>query len=469
VTQEPTAVDHWADDKLGRREDALFIIDFLTSRIAERGELGRAKSYVLNLNAEWGFGKSFFLDRLAKELEQQKRLVAQVNAWRSDHADDPLIPIMAAIDEVLRPHMTERSAQTKLRKVTRTGVAVALAAAKGAAVHWTKKAIGDGLEDAMEQFSLATDEKAKAAVEDAAGKEISGTLDERARLLLKSFETAERSISQFRTQLKELLEGLSSEQLPLFLLVDELDRCRPPYAISLLERVKHLFEIDNVVFIIATDTRQLRHSIGAVYGVGFESERYLKRFFDRTYEFVRPSLKDFVAALCISAPIDERKTDVLPGISIASFITQFSELFELGLRDIEQTYDLVRTVVSIWKPTSRVQLAFLFPLAVAAHKGIENDDMLDVWETHNSASPWIVSMHRPNGDLVYVNVSEVFRALHSASRTPLKDLYKTNPTDQPTLFAALAVDAEMRHASAKHSLLRSYPSLVRMAGRLSAP
>ena len=53
----------------------------------------------------------------------------------------------------------------------------------------------------------------------------------------------------------------------VFVLVDELDRCRPTYAIEMLETIKHFFSLDNYIFVVATDTNQLSHSIKAVYGL----------------------------------------------------------------------------------------------------------------------------------------------------------------------------------------------------------
>jgi hypothetical protein len=49
-------------------------------------------------------------------------------------------------------------------------------------------------------------------------------------------------------------ESEKSQKLPLFVLIDELDRCRPPFAIALLDRIKHLFDIDEPVFVFAADT-----------------------------------------------------------------------------------------------------------------------------------------------------------------------------------------------------------------------
>ncbi|WP_081764293.1 P-loop NTPase fold protein [Sphingobium sp. Ant17] len=68
-------------------------------------------------------------------------------------------------------------------------------------------------------------------------------------------------------------------QAPIFVVVDELDRCRPDYAIALLESIKHLFDVPGVVFVIALHGRQLTASIEAVYGAKFDATAYLRRFF----------------------------------------------------------------------------------------------------------------------------------------------------------------------------------------------
>lgn len=83
---------------------------------------------------------------------------------------------------------------------------------------------------------------------------------------------------------------------PVYIFIDELDRCRPTFAIELLERIKHLFEVTGCKFIIATDTLQLSHSIRAVYGTGFASEKYLKRFFDAEFSLDNTDIGAWVKA-----------------------------------------------------------------------------------------------------------------------------------------------------------------------------
>lgn len=79
------------EDLLKRREHA----EFLTSMMIER-----SGPYVLNLNAPWGFGKTFFIKSWAKSIEDDHPVV-YINAWESDYSNDPLLAVMSAIDEQL--------------------------------------------------------------------------------------------------------------------------------------------------------------------------------------------------------------------------------------------------------------------------------------------------------------------------------------------------------------------------------
>ncbi|MGL6556561.1 KAP family P-loop NTPase fold protein [Aeromonas dhakensis] len=85
---------------------------------------------------------------------------------------------------------------------------------------------------------------------------------------------------------------------PTFVIIDELDRCRPNYAVEMLEAVKHIFDITGVYFIIATDTEQLQHAIKVVYGEEFDAQTYLSRFFDSRFSLRETSLKTLIEAHC---------------------------------------------------------------------------------------------------------------------------------------------------------------------------
>ena len=71
-------------------------------------------------------------------------------------------------------------------------------------------------------------------------------------------------------------------------MIDELDRCRPPYAVELLEVAKHLFSVDYIVFVLAVNRPELAHSIRDLYGSGFDAAGYLRRFFDIDFRLPDP-------------------------------------------------------------------------------------------------------------------------------------------------------------------------------------
>lgn len=85
----------------------------------------------------------------------------------------------------------------------------------------------------------------------------------------------------------------------LVVFVDELDRCKPSYAVQLLERVKHYFANENVTFVFAINSEALQHTIRTYYGADYDAARYLDRFFDLTMSIPPVDLYKYYAYLHI--------------------------------------------------------------------------------------------------------------------------------------------------------------------------
>lgn len=377
----------WEKDKLGRRADADFLIRFLTRRIEERGEQGQQRSYVLNIDASWGGGKTFFLERFGDHLEREGYLVARVNAWEDDHCEDPLIAVMTAVNTVLEECLNSDVAlqQTRSKMMSNAGK-LAWAFSKGVIAHASSKIVGEVATEVIqaavggdENTSSGLEERVEAGVHSTIQK---GTRDRETNSVFEDFEEQKTLITRFSNELKELLvtdattnksSKLKEERkTPLFILVDEMDRCRPPYAIALLERVKHLFNIDNVIFVFATDTAQLSHSIKAVYGEGYDGHRYLHRFFDQTFRFPVPSIKEFVSSLAPMREISSADLNVPGGGGIENFSVKFFQNLNLPLRDIAQCLDIFHSVVTAWdKKYSPIHAIVMLPLIVAFQNGLE--------------------------------------------------------------------------------------------------
>ena len=66
----------------------------------------------------------------------------------------------------------------------------------------------------------------------------------------------------------------------LVVFIDELDRCKPSYAVNLLERIKHYLCDERITFVFSVNLDALQHTIKHYYGNTFDACRYLDRFFD---------------------------------------------------------------------------------------------------------------------------------------------------------------------------------------------
>ena len=129
----------------------------------------------------------------------------------------------------------------------------------------------------------------------------------------------------------------------LVIIIDELDRCRPTFAIQTLELAKHLFAIPGLVFIFALDIEQLSCSAKTVYGSGMDAAGYLCRFFDYIGKMPKPNQKSFIV-LCLNQHRAFTSETTSWNRMIPVFIDELSKSFNLSLRDITtivKTYLLI--------------------------------------------------------------------------------------------------------------------------------
>lgn len=102
-------------------------------------------------------------------------------------------------------------------------------------------------------------------------------------------------LEEFGKKLSELGEAMSKDGKPLVIFVDELDRCRPDYAVELLERIKHLFAVENLLVVLSVDTQKLGHAASQVIGFSPEdTDGYLRRFIDLDYRLPTPNLDKLI-------------------------------------------------------------------------------------------------------------------------------------------------------------------------------
>ncbi|MCH4545925.1 KAP family NTPase [Rhizobium changzhiense] len=361
--------EYWKHDRLDRRRDADFLYNFLLGQHAKRKARGHRASYVLNVDADWGGGKSFFLEGLALDIEENGHLVARINAWKDDHASDPYVAIMAAIDKAFAPFVAKTGTIKNAWNVTKqSGGPIALRIGGAIIKGLAKKHVGIDFEDLAALVDIDDElgditETALSEGAAAATKELDKLFDSSLDALIKGFQKTDHAMVDFRAKLANAISSIDGEKkAPFFIVVDELDRCRPTYAVALLERVKHLFDVDGIIFVFATNSDQLQHSISGAYGPNFNGFRYLKRFFERTYVFERPTIDRLVESLVAHLPNSKLKA---PDDALAETIARGCDAFGFDLRAVEHVVDMIDCAVTAWAHELPADIVLLF--ALCAH------------------------------------------------------------------------------------------------------
>ncbi|MCY4578225.1 MAG: P-loop NTPase fold protein [Chloroflexi bacterium] len=330
----------FANDKLGRKEP----IETLTNVINNIGS-----PFILSVDAPWGSGKTTFLKMWEKHLQNLGYAVVDFNAWETDYSDDPFLALSGEISTQLADEDETTTTKDLLRDLKCIAKDVAIRRVPN--ILSTLAALGTTATGAPFASEFTSD-----LVRGAAER------------LLRSHQETQDSIHAFQTRLAGLAKEVSRARngRPIIVMIDELDRCRPTYAIELLENAKHIFNVNNVVFVLSMNQKQLAESVKAIYGPGFEAQLYLERFFDMSFNLPYLDRKNFIRNAIESTQIRGR----LKAGYIEDVITAFFNDSTLNLRSIAKAILHLNLVVASLEDGERFEVevaALLFMFRSISH------------------------------------------------------------------------------------------------------
>lgn len=258
---EQSLKDMLRKDYIGRNSQLSVLMGFINSL---------KDSTVIAIDSPWGTGKTIFvkqLELLNQDIEYEAPAsidnadlqrfreghdVYYFNAWESDFIDDPLQALIyGIINDLSTDGVQERAFKRAISAIDLTAL--------------VKNISKDGID-----LSNITSQ-------DATIKEIKAVIDR-------------------KQHVHSLLEKyLKASDKKLIFIIDELDRCKPSFAVNLLEVVKHYFADRDIIFIIATDNSQLVHTVCRYYGVNFNGATYLNKFFDFNIRLSQPDKEKYIA------------------------------------------------------------------------------------------------------------------------------------------------------------------------------
>ena len=318
--------------QLGRKKYAIVLTDIVKSY---------ADGFVMSINNEWGTGKTTFVKMWKQHLENNEFKTLYFNAWESDMESDVLVALISEL-KVLMDKKTSIAFKTVIANATPFAKKVLPSLLKSIA----SKYVGDDF------------------VKDL----INGTIEAGVDILTEEMELyskRKKNLDNFRNSLS-LFINESSPDKPVVFMIDELDRCRPSYAVQVLEQIKHLFSVPGIVFVLSIDKTQLGHAIRGVYGSELiDAEEYLKRFIDLEYSIPISNIAvgQFCRYLYDYFQFDEffkseTRMSIQPlAYEVSSFLTLAATFFEnshFTLRQQEKIFANASVVLKSFKDTSYV-------------------------------------------------------------------------------------------------------------------
>ena len=279
--------------------EAPFVNDKLGRRTQVEAVCGWMETSVghpmILLDGGWGSGKTAFVAMCYAYLRSRGVQTVRYNAWQSSYSQDPLLDLVTAITTDLPS--SKPLAETASRLV---GIR-----------SW-----------------LSSPDPERAPIPDP--------------------DDIYRTSTDFRDQLAGTTAAGGGR---LVILIDELDRCRPPFAVATLEVARNLFAVDGVAVLVATNRRELCEAVKGLYGDGFDADRYLRRFADLPVRLQRPSPEhenEFLQTLIDEAALSDHlgKNPVVHGI-----LPLILDLPDSHLRDLQQATSLAYTTLQSDPPT----------------------------------------------------------------------------------------------------------------------
>jgi energy-coupling factor transporter ATP-binding protein EcfA2 len=251
--------------------------DGFKNDILQRQQFGEALSnlvtrstdeLVISLDGKWGEGKTTFVKMWQGLLKEKGIPSIYIDAFQNDYTEDAFISIASAITSYVDLHSAEAQKSSDFKdKAKKVGVRL---------LSWTAKI---GIKAATLGIIKESDIDALSGIGDEVAADTSETIADLVKERLNAHSKETELIQSFRESLSDLPANLTDNSSGrLVIVIDELDRCRPSFALEVLEKIKHLFSVKNVVFLLVMHKQQLEEAIRSVYGANIDAHTYLQKF-----------------------------------------------------------------------------------------------------------------------------------------------------------------------------------------------
>jgi hypothetical protein len=331
--QIPDRGDPFINDRLARKK----LAENLTRLVQSTRQ-----PFVISLQAPWGAGKTTFVKMWKAHLESYGHTCLYFNAWHNDFVEDPLIAFVGEISKKLIEKKAQGKIGMQLKKLQIIG---------GKLVRSTlPMTIQFATQGLLNQESV----KQASDIIFSNRNEIAGFVSDLAEEKIRQYENDKNGILEFKKELADFAKSLSTKanaKKPLVFFVDELDRCKPAFTIALLERIRNVFSVEGIAFVLAFNRGQVERSVKSIYGADMDADGYLRRFIDFNISLPEPDFEGFCQSLFERFDLQKAfKNKANEQDALLKIFVKLARSYKFSLRTIEQCFTeinlLLRTMPS---------------------------------------------------------------------------------------------------------------------------
>ncbi len=386
--------DAFDNDLLDRRGLALKLTGYL-DRLKEGA--------VLAIDAPWGEGKTWFGKNWAQHLANESHKTVYIDAFERDYVEDPFMLLTSEILDMIDDESdVEENLKKSGAKIAKALLPMAIKASInfGGRVLLGSSDVSRELQDAIESGTGDASELTSEWIKD----KLDGYIQDKV------------VIQEFKDKLKEYAQ---SQEKPIVIFIDELDRCKPTFAVSLIERIKHFFDVPNIVFVLLLNRDQLEKAVKGVYGSETDGSAYLDKFITFFFRLPKPRPRDYnpeqhIERYVVSTLDKYNFPKDSSSAEIASLIMFFAIQFDLSLRDIER----VVALYAFAYPVNRLNQILVYFIVIKQKFPSKFELMVNgdktIHEEFQKKTETLLKIAIETGNTGNKNALEVFKEWHEA-------------------------------------------------------
>lgn len=260
---------------------------------------------IVSLEGYDQWGKTFFLKEWIKDLKQQNEIAAYYSAWDINALDQPMPSLLHFLfEDLFASYEVKRSVIQQFKNINQE--------------LFSLNTLGKLISKSpLAMLSVFLD-----AAKEADKKDIDFILSE-----LTLLQRRKENIKDFKRQLADVVNKIRKGK-NIYIMVDDLDICRPKFIVDFLESIKYMLDVEGLVFIISVsqDKSNLQKAINTILGPNFS----LKSFTDLSLHLPKQPIEKFTRKLFQDIELPKKSK----GLIIDSFIF-YAESFSLSLKAIQ--------------------------------------------------------------------------------------------------------------------------------------